>query len=108
MDDFTVADLFDPHEFDQVVDPTPLIISDDDTEIDDMVVPEPIIIISDGDSKTDDIVPEVPSLAHLSPITISSSGTTRETLGDDSAEDHSSPPAPGVRMPSGSPPLEAF
>ncbi|KAL0731445.1 hypothetical protein Bca4012_027539 [Brassica carinata] len=56
------------------------------------------IILSDDDSEIDDIVPEVPSLAHPSPITISSSGTS----------DHSSPPAPGVGMPSGSPPLEAF
>ncbi|KAG2328592.1 hypothetical protein Bca52824_011320 [Brassica carinata] len=76
--------------------PTPIIISDDDTEIDDMVEPAPIIILSDDDSETDDIVPEVPSLAHPSPITISSSGTSGETLGDDSAEDHSSPPAPGL------------
>ncbi|KAL0877686.1 hypothetical protein Bca101_027392 [Brassica carinata] len=98
MEDFDVlpspilADLFQPQESDQTVPdmfPTPIILSDDDSEI-------------------DDIVPEVPSLAHPSPITISSSGTSGETLGDDSAEDHSSPPAPGVGMPSGSPPLEAF
>ncbi|KAL0854084.1 hypothetical protein Bca101_059236 [Brassica carinata] len=117
MEDFDVlpspilADLFQIQEFDQTVPdmfPTPIIISDDDTEIDDMVAPALIIILSDDDSKTDDIVPEVPSLAHPSPITISSLGTSGETLGDDSAEDHSSPPAPGVGMPSGSPPLEAF
>ncbi|KAL0702886.1 hypothetical protein Bca4012_059008 [Brassica carinata] len=105
------ADLFQPQEFDQTVPdmfPTPIIIPDDDTEIDDMVAPAPIIILSDDDPETDDIVPEVPSLAHPSPITISSSGTSGETFGDDFAEDHSSPPAPGVGMPSGSPPLEAF
>ncbi|KAG2328612.1 hypothetical protein Bca52824_011340 [Brassica carinata] len=116
MEDFNVlpspilADLFQPQEFDQTVPdmfPTPIIISDDDTEIDDMVAPAPIIILSDDDSETDDIVPEVP-LGHPSSITISSSGTSGETLGDDFSEDHSSPPAPGVGMPSGSHPLVAF
>ncbi|KAH0877825.1 hypothetical protein HID58_065219 [Brassica napus] len=106
----TLADLSAPHDFDQVVPemiPTPIIISDD--ESDDVAVPAPIIIISDDDTESDDDVLEIPSVAPLSPITIWSTGTTGETPSYDPAEDHGpSPPTPEIEMPSWSPPLEAF
>ncbi|KAH0879551.1 hypothetical protein HID58_066945 [Brassica napus] len=99
MEDFdilpspTLANLFAPQDFDQVVPemiPTPIIISDDDTE------------------STDDVL-EIPSVAPPSPIIIWSTGTTGETPSYDPAEDHGpSSPTPEVGMPSGSPPLEAF
>ena len=73
----TLADLFAPHDFDQVVPemiPTPIIISDD--ELDNVAVPTPIIIILDDDTESDDDVLEIPSVAPPSPITIWSMGTT--------------------------------
>lgn len=89
MEDFdvlpslTLADLFAPQSFDQVVPDmitTPIILSDD--ESDDESVPAPIIIISDDDTKLDNVVLEVSSVA---------------------------PPTPEVGTPSyGSPPLQAF
>ncbi|KAH0862391.1 hypothetical protein HID58_079602 [Brassica napus] len=116
MEDFdvlpspTLANLFVPHDFDQVVPemiPTPIIISDD--ESDDVAVPAPIIIISDDDTESDDDVLEIPSVAPPSPITIWFTGTTGETPSYDPAEDHGlSPPTPEIGMPSWSPPLEAF
>ncbi|KAJ4889040.1 Uncharacterized protein Rs2_28788 [Raphanus sativus] len=57
-----LADLFQPHEFDQFVPdthPKPIIISDDDTDSDVTVVPAPIIIISDDDTETDDVVTKI-------------------------------------------------
>ncbi|KAF2532527.1 hypothetical protein F2Q70_00030180 [Brassica cretica] len=91
MEDFdvlpspTLADLFAPQDFDQ------------------------IIIISDDDTESDDDVLEIPSVAPPSPITIWSTGTTGETPSYDPAEDHGpSPPTPDVGMLSWSPPLEAF
>ncbi|KAF3559684.1 hypothetical protein F2Q69_00014407 [Brassica cretica] len=99
-----------PHDFDQVVPemiPTPIIISDD--ESDDVAVPAPIIIISDDDTESDDDVLEIPSVAPLSPITIWSTATIGETPSYDPAEDHGpSPPTPEIEMSSWSPPLEAF
>ena len=77
MPSATLADLFAPHDFDQVVPemiPTPIIISDD--ESDDVAVPTPIIIILDDDTESDDDVLEIPSVAPPSPITIWSMGTT--------------------------------
>ena len=116
MEDFdvlpspTLADLFAPQSFDQVVPDmitTPIIISED--ESDDVAVPAPIIIISDDDTESDDDVLEIPSVAPLSPITIWSTGNTGETPSYDPAEDHGpSPPTPEIGRPSWSPPLETF
>ncbi|KAF2533267.1 hypothetical protein F2Q70_00030178 [Brassica cretica] len=116
MEDFdvlpspTLADLFAPQDFDQVVPemiPTHIIISDD--ESDKVAVPAPIIIISDDDTESDDDVLEIPSVAPPSPITIWSTGTTGETPSYDPAEDHGpSPATPEIGMPSWSLPLEAF
>ncbi|KAH0848424.1 hypothetical protein HID58_091633 [Brassica napus] len=109
MEDFDIspspilADLFQPHEFDQIVPdmfPTPIIISDDDTEPDD-AVPTPFIVISDDETNADDLVPQMPTVAPPSPITIWSTGTTGDTPSYDPAEDQgTSPPTPDVSTPS--------
>ena len=109
MEDFDVspspilADLFQPHEFDQIVPdmfPTPIIISDDDTEPDD-AVPTPFIVISDDETNADDLVPQMPTVAPPSPITIWSTGTTGDTPSYDPAEDQgTSTPTPDVSTPS--------